>query len=205
VLPKELSDILEEYDAEDFDVIITNVNYDISTSKFDFQLSIKSHTQDNFDRTWTVSTKQYRQSRISFERASSVEIVQEHPILWQFSDRQSEIYFTGSCKNLNNLYFDLYNVHKTVFQNLLLFDESLNNVLDFNRLMSSSTGLLAKGPQKLLNRYAEILEQYNLKHSIIGDRMPTYWDGTEHLNEVGNAKVLFVDNSYVIADSFQFF
>jgi hypothetical protein len=204
VLPKELSDIIEEYDPEDFDVFITKVNYDIPNLKFDFQLSIKSQTKNNFDRTWSVSTKLYRQSRISFEHASSVEIVQEHPILWQFSDKQAAIYFAGDCKNLNNLYFDLYNVHKAVFQGLLSFDESLNDAIDFNRLMSSSTGLLAKGPQKLLNHYAEILEKHNLKHSIIGDRTPTYWNGKEHLNEVGNAKVLFVDNSYIIADDFQF-
>lgn len=205
MLPKELSDILEDYDPDDFDIVITKVDRDISNSKFDLQLFVQSNTEENHDRIWTISTKQYRKSKISFEYASTLEISQDHPILWQFSDKQSEIYFNGNCKDIDRLYLNLSNVHKGIFQDLLPFDESLNDTTDFYKLMNASNGLLARGPQKLLKQYEEILEQHSLKCSIIGDRVPTYWDGDKHVTESGNAKVLFVDNSYIIADEFEFF
>jgi hypothetical protein len=63
---------------------------------------------------------------------------------------------------------------------------------------------LASGPRKLLEKYATVLDRYNIRFSIIGDRVPQYWDGENHSDETGNAKVLFVDNSYIIADEFLF-
>ena len=202
MLPKKLSDILDNYDPEDLDIIISKVDYDNTNSKFDFQLSIISWTEEKFDHAWFVKTKQYRKSKILFDRASTLQIAKEHPVLWEFSDIQSEIYFNGQCNNIDQLYLGLCKVHKALFKDLTAFDETINGI-DFYQLMSASNGLLAKGPKKLLVQYGEVLEQNGIKYSIIGDSMPTYWNG-QHLPEVGNAKALFIDNSYIIADEFQF-
>ena len=133
-----------------------------------------------------------------------MEISHTHPVLWEFSDKQSEIYFKGHCDDVDKLFSNLYKLHTSLFGNLLPIENTLNNMYDFNKLIEAENGLLAKGPQKLMNLYGNILEQHNLTYSRIGDKVPTYWDGEKHVTETGNAKVLFIDDSYVIADDFQF-
>lgn len=55
-----------------------------------------------------------------------------------------------------------------------------------------------------MNMYADVLAKHNMTYSIIGDLVPTFWDGEKHVIETGKAKVLFIDNSYIIADDFDF-
>ena len=207
MIPKDLSDILENYDPEDFDVVITKVDYETTNPKFDIQCSVKSYNdEDNFIRRWTIDTKQHRQSKISLDFASTFEISNDHPILWQFSDKQSEIYFSGHCSDADKLFIDLYKTHKSLFGNFTAFEDTVHFANDFKHLMKTSSGLLSNGPNKLMIKYAELLEPYNLSYSLIGDRMPTYYDceNEKHITETGNAKVLFIDNSYIVADEFIF-
>jgi hypothetical protein len=205
VLPKDLSDILENYDPEDFDIVITKINFEDSNPKFDIQLSVIGYNdEDDIIRTWTIQTKQYRKSKIFLDYSSTMGISQDHPILWQFSDIQSELYFSGHCADVDKLFVNLYKIHKSFFKDFLPFEETINIDAGFNKLLNTSSGLLAKGPLKLMKQYAGILAQHKLTHSLIEDTIPTFWDGENHVNETGNAKVLFIDNSYIIADEFQF-
>ena len=205
VLPINLTDILEKYDPEDFDIVITNVDYKTSEPKLDFQISVQGYNEeDNFVRSWTIETKHHRQSKIFLDSASSLEISKDHPILWKFSDMQSEIYFNGHCSDVDKLFISLYKIHRALFEDLIPFSDSIRSVDDLSWLMKTTSGLLAQGPRKLMTEYSGLLAQFNLQYSVIGDRIPTYWDGEKHVNEVGNAKVLFIDNSYIIADDFNF-
>ncbi len=205
VIPKDLSAILENNDPEDFDIVITKVDNETSNPELGIQFCVKIHNnEDNFVRRWAIATKQYRKSRFSFDFASSLQISQDHPILWQFSDKHSDVYFRGHCHDADKLYLDLYKIHRALFEDLLPFEDTLTSVIDFNKLMTLPYGLLASGPQKLMKQYADILEQHNLSCSMIGDRTPTYWDGEKHATETGNAKVLFIDDSYIIAEEFHF-
>ncbi|MVN23524.1 hypothetical protein GO621_18550 [Mucilaginibacter sp. HMF7410] len=206
MLPKILKDILENYDPEDLDIVIKKVDYQASNPKLDIQVSVHGyHEQDNFVQRWNIETIQYRQSKFSLDYSSSLEISNDHPILWQFSDYQSSIYFSGNCSDPNLMFIDLYKLHKSLFEGLISFEETLNQGNDFCNFISNSTsGLLANGPKKLLVKYGEILKKYNLNYTIIGDRIPTYWNGEKHETEVGNAKVLFIDSSYIVADEFLF-
>ena len=207
MIPKDLSDILENYDPEDFDIVITKVDYETTNPRFDIQFSVKGYNDfESFIRRWTIDTKQHRQSKISLDFASTFQISTDHPILWKFSDNQSELYFSGHCSDANKLFIDLYKINLSLFENLIPFEDTIHFANDFEFLMKSSSGLLAKGPNKLMVKYAEVLERYSLNFSLIGDRMPTYydWDKELHIIETGNAKVLFIDNSFIVADDFIF-
>ncbi len=205
MIPKSLTDILDKYDSDDFDIMITKVDFESSDLSFDIQVSIPRYNdEEEIIRNWTIETKQYRESKISFDFSSTLQISADHPLLWRFSDIQSSLYFSGDCSEKEKLFFDLYHVHQSLFEDLISFRSSLNSSTNFEKLITSGNGLLSVGPNKLLAEYSKILEKHNLKHSIIGDRNPTYWNGEMHVPESGNAKILFIDDSYIVADQFDF-
>jgi hypothetical protein len=205
VVPKDLINILENNDPEDISIVITKINFETSSPNFDIKVTVQGYNNDdNVVRQWTIKTVQYRKSKISLEFASTLELNQNHPILWQFSNTHAEIYVSGHCSEPDKLFVSLYKIHKILFEDLIPFSDSIRDAIDFNWLTNSPNGLLAQGPKKLMTEYANILGQHNLEFSIVGERVPTYWDGEKHVTETGNAQVLFIDNSYIIADEFQF-
>ena len=119
-------------------------------------------------------------------------------------DKQSQLYFRGACSDSDKLFLDLYRVHNSIFGGLLNFETTINQAYNFGNLMKSRNALLASGPRQLMDEYRVVLERHKLECSIIGDRIPTYWDGENHVLENGSAKVLFIDNGYMIADAFEF-
>jgi hypothetical protein len=205
VLPEKLQDILTNHDPEDIAISILQVDNDNPDPSFKIQVSgFGYNDEENYILEWIIKTVQFRSCRISFDPASSIEISNDNPLLWYHSDKQCSIYFDGSCGDTDKLFLELYRVHNSVFNGLLNFEETLNQPFNFDRLIQAKNGLLASGPRKLLEKYATVLDRYNIRHSIIGDQVPQYWDGGKHNDETGNAKVLFIDNSYIIADEFIF-
>ncbi len=205
MLPQKLTDILNEHDPEDIAISITKIDYE--TNNLKFVIKVKGfgyNDEENYEYSWTVNVSQYRTSKISLDFASSISISDTHPLLWQYSDKQSEIYFNGNCSDTDKLYLDLYKSHYACMEGLLDFEETINQSKDFDQLLKSQNGLLASGPNKLMILYADVLTRHRLHYSIIGDRVPTFWDGEKHVVEIGNAKVLFIDSAYIIADDFDF-
>lgn len=205
MLPKLIEDILDDSDPEDLQIVIEKVNYEFVNPTFDIQLSaIKFNEGDNIVQHWTIEPYNYRTCNFSLGFASTLQIDVHHPLLWQFSDIQSSMYFSGHCSNPDRLFIELYKIHTSLVENFISFDDVLHRISDFETAMKSASGLFAIGPKKLLMAYAECAKKYNLKSTIIGDRIPTYWNGEQHIEESGQAKVLFLDDSYIIADAFNF-
>jgi hypothetical protein len=205
MIPNELSDFLENVDPEDLQIVITKADYKNSNPSFDIEVtSVTYDNEKNVVQNWTIETKQYRNCVISLSFCTTLQIVTNHPILWQYSDTQSSMYFSGKCSDANSLFVELYSIHESIFEGVVPFSEILYRTTDFSSAMESTSGLFAQGPRKLLEKFGQTLEKYNLKYTIIGDRIPSFWNGQEHLPETGDAKVLFINNSYVIASGFKF-
>ena len=205
MLPEKLQDILTNHDPEDIAISFLQVDNENAEPIFKIQVSGFGYNhEDNYILEWIIKTVQFRSCRISLDTASSIEISNDDPILWNYSDKQCLLYFNGSCSDTDKLFLELYRVHNSIFNGLLNFEETLNQPYNFEILIQSKNGLLASGPKKLLEKYATVLDRHDIKYSIIGDRVPQYWDGEKHHDETGNAKALFIDNSYIIADKFVF-
>lgn len=200
MLPDILNEIFENNDPEDISISILKAE----SENRELKITIEVSGYDFGNHTWQIDTVNYRAGNILFDTSHEMEIRKEHPLLWQFSDEQSELYFSGYTDNVEKLFFDLHKVHYSNFYNLSSFEESLNLLKDFKRLIGSKNGLLARGSNKLMRLYAQILEAHEMEYSIIGNRIPTFWDGAGRVEETGTAKVLFIDNSYIIADEFVF-
>ncbi|MEX6690183.1 hypothetical protein QTN47_21920 [Danxiaibacter flavus] len=205
MLPEKLQDILTNHDPEDIAISFLRVDYENENPSFRIQVSgLGYNDEKNYFFEWKINTVQYRSSKIYLDTASSIEISNDNPLLWYYSDKQCSMYFKGDCSDSDKLFLDLYRIHNSIFNGQLNFEDSLNQPYNFYNLIQSKNGLLAKGPRKLLEEYATILKRHNIGYTIIGDRIPQYWDGQNHKEEIGTAKILFIDNSYIIADEFNF-
>lgn len=205
MLPEKLQEILKTHDSED--IAISFLQFDNENKGPSFKIEVSGfgyNEEENYVLVWTINTIHHRSSKISFEVASSIEISNDNPLLWYYSDKQCSIYFNGCYNDTDKLFLDLYRIHNNIFKGLLNFEDTLNQPYNFDSLIQSQNGLLASGPRKLLEQYATVLDRYDISYSIIGDRVPQYWDGQKHNEEIGNAQVLFIDNSYIIADNFVF-
>jgi hypothetical protein len=205
VIPEKLQNILTNHDPEDIAIYFLQVDNENADPSFKIQVSgFGYNDEENYVLEWTIKTIQYRSSKISLDKASSIKISSDEPLLWYYSDKHCSLYFNGSCSDTGNLFLDLYRLHNSLFYGLLNFEDTLNQPYNFDNLIQSKNGLLAIGPRKLLEKYATILDRYNIQHSIIDDKVPQYWNGEKNIDETGNAKVLFIDSSYIIADKFVF-
>jgi hypothetical protein len=74
----------------------------------------------------------------------------------------------GLCQDVPKLFYQIYHTHKSLFGNYQLLDiPSLEEKYNLKPLQYSS-GLLAKGPQKLMEQYAVCLTQNGLDYSFAG-------------------------------------
>ena len=205
MLPQKLQQILNDHDPEDISISILKIVFECQDPTFKIRISGDGYNDEsNYIIEWTVNTVRFRTSRLSFDFASQIVLLDNHPLLWQYSDKQSQLYFRGACSDSDKLFLDLYRVHNSIFGGLLNFESTINQAYNFGNLMKSRNALLASGPRQLMDEYRVVLERHNLECSIIGDRIPTYWDGENHVLENGSAKVLVIDNGYMIADAFEF-
>jgi hypothetical protein len=204
VLPKELENIFEEYTEDDYSLFLIKATAEPEFS-FDFQLQVQDINQKGeISQTWTVETVGYRKCQLFFGWADFLKISTDNPLLWEFTDTHGELYFSGKIKNPEKLFVDLYKTHKTLFgkyQSLYLpFSEealSSGNV-------PYSNGQIAKGSRKLLEHYASCLKQNGLNYSIVGEWRSTVWDGFKNVPESQDLQVLFLGDTYVIAEKFNF-
>ena len=205
MLPKELDEIFEEYTEDDFNLYITKIDYSTDNFIFDFRLEVQDiNDKGEINQTWSVVASGHRKNKMSFDFEPFIKIETAHPLLWEFHDTQCELYYSGQCKDVPKLFYDLYNIHIAIFGNskdlnIYLGDKN-RDVLKFDY----TNGLLAEGSKTLLLQYASCLKQNGLDYSLIGERPAKYWNGQEFIIESNNLKVLFFGKSYVIAKDFAF-
>jgi hypothetical protein len=206
LLPEELTKIFELYDCEDFNLGIFDaaLNSDIFTAKFEIHPA-GTGDPEPLRSKWVLTATGYRDSRISFDYAEKILINTEHPLLWKYLDIQCELYFNGECRDISNFFADIYDIHYELFGNYTPFEYYLNNRHLFP-LMQANNGLFARGPKKLMERYAERLTFYGVDFSIVGERAPTYRNGNSFIPERKDLKVLFFEQTgtYIVAADFQF-
>ena len=206
MIPPQLTNLFETYDYEDLKLSIIHVDWDEEPLTLDFAVRTAYQSgEEVVNERWKVEVVGHREDRISFDYGESVLILQEHPLLWKFTDWQCNLYFSGTCADPAKLFYHMYHLHVRLFASFVPFEAFLN-LTDFERLFKLQGGLIAKGPRKLLQQYAKCLEEQGLGWSIIDGYRPTFWNGESHQPESSDLKILLVaqTNTYVIAEDFIF-
>lgn len=205
MLPKEIEEIFKEYSEDDYNLYITCVDY--STEKFTVSFSLDVDNINDkgvINQKWTITAFGHRKNRLSFDFEPTIEVKAEHPLLWEYNDRQCQLYFNGQCKDVPKLFYDLYTIHKANFKHLKCFDISFGEGIAYFKPFHFSNGLLSEGSKTLMLKYGECLKQNGMDYTILAERPATYWDGENHVPEKGDLKILFFGKGFIIAKDFAF-
>jgi len=196
LLPTEIQYLLDNYEAEDINLSITKADYSCEVPI----LSLTVYKPGNEPQNWTLEVIGHRASKISFSpdvEDDLILITDDHPLLWQFSDVQTELYFNGSSNDIHRVVAELNQI------DFKLFGNYRNSSQQLYTLLRSSNGLLCKGPEKLLAKYEKCLNKYGIDTSIVGGYIPTYWDGRNKFSGE-TLKMFLISGSYIVGQEFIF-
>jgi hypothetical protein len=205
VLPKELDKIFNEFDEDDFELYITKADFSGDNFIIDFVLDVQDiNDRGEISQNWSIEAIGHRKNQISFDFAENIEIKDDHPLLWDFTDLQCQLYFSGRCKEPTKLFYDLYSAHKSLFGQHKCFNISFGEETAYFKPFQYTNGLLTKGSKNLMQKYAECLKKNGLDFNIIGESPAKYWDGKQFIEEAKNLKLLVFGDTYIIAKDFSF-
>ena len=198
LIPEELSQIFEEfYEEDELNVHINKAEYSENIFTVSFTLKSIATTDINTNnKKWMIRTIGHRRNRVSFDSGTKIRIEDDHPLLWEYTDIQCELYFNGQGSDSAKLHFELYKLHVGLFENYIPLEAYFNSWYSYD-LLEAKNGLLARGPKKLLSQYAECLKNHNVDFSMIDNKF---------IPEKSNLLVLFIDatDTYIIAEDFEF-
>ncbi|WP_153796054.1 hypothetical protein [Foetidibacter luteolus] len=196
MLPAEIQYLLDNYDAEDINLSINKADYSGETPL----IGLTVHETDAPPQTWTLEIIGHRASELSFTfyiTDTTILITDDHPLLWQYSDFQSELYFNGSSTDIYKIVSELNQI------DFELFGKYQNPSEQLYVLLRTSNGSLGKGSKKLLTKYAECLNRNGIKTSMVGGYSPSYFDGKNTM-QGETLKIFLFGGSYIVGQDFIF-
>jgi hypothetical protein len=196
LLPAAIKYLIDNYDAEDINLSITKADFSGDTPI----ISLSIHELDSLPQNWTLEVIGHRVSELSFTSITydtTILLTDEHPLLWQYADLQSELYFNGTNDNIHKVIAALNQIDFSLFGKYQHSSEQLY------ALLRTSNGMLAKGSKKLLTKYAECLNSHGIKSSLVGGYSPTYFNG-KNTYAGETLKMFLFGTSYVVGQDFIF-
>lgn len=201
-LIKELNDIFTSIDFEE------NGGLYISKAEWtsdDLRLVIVIKTGvDDQKQLREIQVKGVRDELIKSDLAESMNLYEEHPLLWSHNQMQVSLYFSQPTNRPHELLTDITALHNRKTANWIRLEKYLNSGLTAIELCKSNSGLFARGPINLLEEYKSVLEVFSMHATILNGHNPKRWVNGYQVDETEILKVLVIGNSYIIAESFDF-
>ena len=195
VLPQGLTAILEspEFDDE-AGIVIDAVRFLDNDLLLDF--SFRYWNDETSPQRWQLTAVGYKEEKIVRDRTQDIALYSQHPLLLEYTDTYTELYFKGTTTQGEELFIDIY-------QSLLTITEDIGNlgeyVLTPGRVMELSQqgyGLFAEGSKTILMLYQLSLTKYGIHAYFVGGREQSEEDSTLKLFQLGS--------SYIIGRNFTF-
>lgn len=169
----------------------------------DLILLLCVHVPGSPDSQFRIRCKQARSHHIiAAANDHLVWLGTEHVVLWPHNQQQNELYFNGTSTDALSLFGALIEAQRSVLGNWFPVDYFLNLPGRSTAILRGGHGLLAKGPESLLDTFGSILNNYGIKHSRLAPRNPVWWNGNQWTLENEQLHALIVGDSYVVASSF---
>lgn len=197
-----LQELKDRYLDDDDNLSLIEMSEENNVLTLTFKLQNDFYEDDKF-QIWKVECKDFVQRKIYEDFFNSFAVFKEHVLLWDFNQPTGSLYFNGITENVSGLIGELYLKHINVTEDWIPFNEYLNDMVDTKKLITSGYGLLAEGPQKIIEEYAEVIKRFNIETSIITDGIVHYWDGYNWVNGIAPYFVLVFGRSFVIAKEFR--
>lgn len=126
-----------------------------------------------------------------------------HPLLRQYVDPWTTMFFRGAPKNTSSLIGDLWCAHRDECDDWIDFDAYINRSRPLELLLAEGHGKIAEGPRFLLDRYATVFAQHEVDTSVVGSRPFKWWTGQEWVELAVQPEAIHFGMSSVVAKSFE--
>lgn len=165
---------------QDKDLIVTFNLYPNSDRQIKqiWELKILNIVFENFSRCLTTHFSFYS----------------DHFLLYGLTDSQGDLYYNGKAKNPEKLFIDLYKSHIKTYYGDFPFAYGINEAMDITKLCKDGSGMFARGPKQVLEKYQVCLAKHNINSNFVESSAKP-----EH-----QLKLLVFGDSYFIGEEFLF-
>jgi len=204
ILPEELRTHFGSLDyEEEGGLSVCSIKYLENEVHFDFSLFMGKIDQ-NETQYWQMQIFDYRDSKIDLDNLGGYfQFYSDHFLLWEFIDRETELYFKKATNNPERLFAELYLVHNQIFNNYIPLEKFMNGIDLFN-LCQAESGLFARGPKQILKHYFHKLQKFGNEPYYFGDYEPKKWNGAQWVSEEKDLKLALLGGTYFIGKDFKF-
>lgn len=148
---------------------------------------------------WSIRCEYLLVHSLGGQSGSSLELVDEHPLLWEFKYLNASAFFDGVPTSNEACIGALYHAHEGATGSWLRFGAHLNSSSHLSELLSAGNGLLARGPVPLLQFYKDALLPHGVDVSIVGEYHLKFFNGVTRRSTDGeDVKALLLGSSYVV-------
>ncbi len=194
---RSLIDQIQSYDFEEEGnfVVLESVQWKNSAVALGIEFSCQS------GQRWVIDCEDVRDVRICdrtfydlcFETG-------DHPVLLPFNAPPAQLHFSGKAKNVSALAYQLIEAHRSIvedwFDCMHFFNRGPGTL---GSLLEGGHGLLADGPEPLMNAYADVVRNHGVGVSSLPSGRPLWWNGEYWERECEPLAALVFDRSYVIS------
>ncbi len=146
-------------------------------------------------RRWRIQARGVLEFRILSHEVESIALLERHPLLWTYDQDELELYFQDQPRDVHATIGRLHEAHASAGRGWISFDALFNEEMPLHDLLTSGSGLLARGPVPVIRAYQEVLEADGLRCSVINQ-------GSMAIDGVESPRVLIMGRSYVVATEF---
>lgn len=132
-----------------------------------FQMEIEVTELDDHRRRVFAECERLLEFVLDGVSASSLELTDQHPLLWQYQHDSASAFFSGVPTNTLAAIGAMVDAHWSAAKDWIRFTKYLNITTNLKDLLGSGTGLLARGPVPLLEIYKQALRDYGTEVQII--------------------------------------
>lgn len=133
----------------------------------------------------------------------NVELLTEHPLLYQYTEAPTALFFRGQVADVNALALDIAQAHASTFGPWRHFPAYLNPEQPLVSLLESGGGLLGQMPASLAQRIVQVLTHHGLEHKLVSGTPEVAIHKNPMLQDA-KLPLLLLGDSYIIAYSFSF-
>jgi len=167
----------------------------VITKEIDEDLIVEFHVFLQFTGTvvqkWEVEFKQVRDYRMTLDFFEDIELKTNHPLLLEYLEPKHELYFKGKTNDVFKIIGELLIEHQRLTDKWIDVQQYFNG--DLESILNYDQGLLAKGPESIINTYKNILKNNQLNFSVLKSDL-----------KLEKAIVTILGRSYIICNEVEF-
>jgi hypothetical protein len=128
-----------------------------------------------------------REATIVAGDLEEIDVRDDHPVMWDYSERHDNVYFSQAPLNPYEIIGRLFEAHKAVMYDWRPFTKYVSVSSD---ILAGGYGMLARGPVSLMAKYRQAIAGHLETNSVFA------WEPEKVCQAV------FFDDAYVIASAF---